>query len=172
AVDAEKYYMIDLTHWVCSCMSLLNSRFLICKHLVYCAIEKEKAYNSKGIRLLYSNFKQYTDCPFLILNSNNSQNQSLNILDINTKLLTQVNIKNDLITIDKNEENFDPELHQLCKSKIVVLEHLVEHLNNELSANNLRHVSNIVNNMKHTFTIADDIKSSQCKDNAVKLGIN
>ncbi|CAG8668807.1 44591_t:CDS:2, partial [Gigaspora margarita] len=120
AVDAEKYYMIDLTHW-------------------------------------------HTDYPFLILNSNNSQNQPLNILDINTKLSTQVNIKNDLITINENEENFDPELRQLCKSKIVVLEHLVEHLNNELLANNLRHVSNVVDNMKCTFTIANNIESSQRK---------
>ncbi|KAF0458972.1 hypothetical protein F8M41_000826 [Gigaspora margarita] len=101
--------------------------------------------------------------PISNLNSNNSQNQPLNILDINTKLSTQVNIKNNLITIDENEENFDPELHQLCKSKIVVLEHLVEHLNNELSANNLRHVSNVINNMKCTFTIANDIELSQRK---------
>ncbi|CAG8796157.1 39767_t:CDS:2 [Gigaspora margarita] len=84
AVDAEKYYMIDLTHWVYSCISFLNSRFLICKHLVCYAIEKEKAHNSEGIQLLYSNFKWYTDYPFLILNSNNSQNQPFNILDINT----------------------------------------------------------------------------------------
>ncbi|KAF0434876.1 hypothetical protein F8M41_004834 [Gigaspora margarita] len=114
----------------------------------------------------------YLDYPFLILNSNNSQNQPLNILDINTKLSTQVNIKNDLITINENEENFDPELHQLCKSKIIVLECLVEHLNNELSANNLQHISNVVDYMKCTFTIANNIESFQCKRHIVKLGIN
>ncbi|CAG8798496.1 10054_t:CDS:2, partial [Gigaspora margarita] len=82
--------------------------------------------------------------PISNLNSNNSQNQPLNILDINTKLSTQVNIKNNLITIDENEENFDPKLRQLCKFKIVVLEYLVEHLNNELLANNLHIYDNSV----------------------------
>ncbi|CAG8464324.1 19589_t:CDS:2 [Gigaspora margarita] len=185
--DAENYYIIDLTHWVCSCKSFLNSRFLICKHLVCRAIEKEKLYNSEGIRLVYSNFEQNTDYPFLTLksSSNNLQNQHFNKqpfneqsineqplneqslieqpLNVNNKLSTQANIKNDLIITDENDENFDPNLHQQCKSKIVILEQLVKHLNDELSANNLQHVKNIVDNMKRTFTIIEDIESSQCK---------
>ncbi|CAG8750106.1 15127_t:CDS:2 [Dentiscutata erythropus] len=58
-------------------------------------------------------------------------------LNVNNKLSTQMNIKNDLIITDDNDENIDPDLHQQCKSKIVTLERLVKHLNDELSANNL-----------------------------------
>ncbi|CAG8814228.1 22466_t:CDS:2, partial [Gigaspora margarita] len=156
--DAENYYIIDLTRWVCSC-----------------------------IRLVYSNFERNTDYPFLTLksSSNNLQNQHFNEqpfneqlhneqplnerslneqpLNINNKLLIQANIKNDLIITDENDENFDSDLHQQCKSKIVILECLVKHLNDELLANNLQHVKNVVDNMKRMFTIIDDIESSQCK---------
>ncbi|CAG8820666.1 21421_t:CDS:1, partial [Dentiscutata erythropus] len=46
-------------------------------------------------------------------------------------------------------------------SKIVALERLVNHLNDEPSANNLKHVKNVVDNMKHIFTIIEDIETSQ-----------
>ncbi|CAG8721151.1 14353_t:CDS:2, partial [Cetraspora pellucida] len=110
-------------------------------------------------------------------NSNNPQNQhfneqplnkrSLNVQHFNEQLLNErtlnANIKNYLIATDENNENFNSELYQQCKSKIVALEHLVKYLNDELSENNLRHIENVVNNMKHMFTIIDDIESSQRK---------
>ncbi|CAG8799257.1 20920_t:CDS:2 [Cetraspora pellucida] len=147
----------------------------------------EKLYNPEGIQLVYSNFERNTDYPFLTLksSSNNPQNQhfnkqplnerSLNVqhfneqslytqpLNVDNKLSIQANIKNYLIATNENNENFNPELYQQCKSKIVALERLVKHLNDELSENNLQHIENVVNNMKHTFTIIDDIESSQHK---------
>ncbi|KAF0527757.1 hypothetical protein F8M41_013486 [Gigaspora margarita] len=72
-------------------------------------------------------------------------------------------LKDNFLAENVSDENIDPELRQHCKSKICALQRLVEHLNDELSANNLRHVEGVVNNMKHTFTIIDDIESSQCK---------
>ncbi|CAG8693327.1 1136_t:CDS:2, partial [Cetraspora pellucida] len=150
-------------------------------------VNAKKLYNPEGIRLVYSNFEWNTDYPFLTLksSSNNLQNQHFNeqsfneqhlneqppnerslneqSLNVNNKLSTQANIKNDLIITDENNKNFNPDLHQQCKSKVVTLERLVKHLNDELSANNLRHVKNVVDNMKRTFTIIDDIESSQRK---------
>ncbi|KAF0402097.1 MULE transposase domain protein [Gigaspora margarita] len=134
ALDAEKRYMIDLTRWVCSCTSFLNSRFLICKHLVHRAIEKEKTHNPEGVRLVYSNFRRCTDYPFLIWDGNNSQNQCLNI---DTESSTQMDILKTNILVDDDSENFNPELYQDCKAKVAALGRLVEHLNNELSENNL-----------------------------------
>ncbi|CAG8816975.1 26211_t:CDS:1, partial [Gigaspora rosea] len=32
--DDHTCYFIDAAHWICSCPPFLNSRFLICKHLV------------------------------------------------------------------------------------------------------------------------------------------
>ncbi|CAG8777600.1 8337_t:CDS:1, partial [Gigaspora margarita] len=72
-------------------------------------------------------------------------------------------LKNNFLAKNVNDKNIDLELCQHYKSKICALQCLVEHLNNELSANNLQHVEGMVNIMKHIFTIINDIESSQCK---------
>ncbi|CAG8674983.1 6534_t:CDS:1, partial [Cetraspora pellucida] len=85
-------------------------------------------------------------------------------MDANTKSSTQENmLRNNFLVENVNDENIDPELRQYCESKISALKRLVEHLNNELSKNNLRHIEGVINNMKHTFTIIDNIESSQHK---------
>ncbi|CAG8495876.1 5506_t:CDS:1 [Cetraspora pellucida] len=85
-------------------------------------------------------------------------------MDVNTKFLTQENmLRNNFLVENVNDENINPELHQYCKSKISTLEHFVEHLNNELSKINLQHIEDMINNIKHMFTIIDDIESSQHK---------
>ncbi|CAG8719294.1 6794_t:CDS:2, partial [Gigaspora rosea] len=105
----------------------------------------------------YLNDKRCTDYPFLIWDGNNSQNQCFNI-----ELFTQTDILKTSFLVDNDSENFNSELHQDCKVKVVALGRLVEHLNNVLSENNLRHVKNVVDNMKRTFTIIDDIELLQC----------
>lgn len=62
---------------------------------------------------------------------------------------------------DGYDENANPELYQQCEVKVVALEYLSNHLREELSLNNLRHVRNVVNNMDRVFTMINDIKSSQ-----------
>ncbi|CAG8713598.1 9293_t:CDS:2 [Gigaspora margarita] len=137
AIDAKKYYTIDSAHWMC------NYPFLIWD----------------GNKLLNESSKIYTslakNCESKIITTNeNSRN-----IDIELHQKCEFEI----ITTNENSENIDPELHQEYDSKIASLEHLVKHLKEELSVNNLQHVENVVNNMKHTFTIIDDIEKSQNK---------
>ncbi|CAG8837355.1 29184_t:CDS:1, partial [Gigaspora margarita] len=66
-----------------------------------------------------------------------------------------------VISVDDDGDRVDPNLYQQCETKIVELEYLVNHLKEELSNKNLRHVKNVVNNIKQAFTIINDIKSSQ-----------
>ncbi|CAG8853594.1 14108_t:CDS:1, partial [Gigaspora margarita] len=101
----------------------------------------------------YSNFEQNADYSFLTLKSSSNNYKASNILmnnflmnnfineqplneqslneqplNVNNKLSTQVNIKNNLIITDEINKNFDPDLHQQCKSKKAILEHLVKYL--------------------------------------------
>ncbi|CAG8803937.1 2353_t:CDS:1, partial [Cetraspora pellucida] len=90
-------------------------------------------------------------------------NNSQDYINTELQISTNVVMDNDSFIINENNENLDPKLYQDCKSKIVALEHLVNHLNDELSANNLKHVKNVVDNMKCIFTIIEDIETSQRK---------
>ncbi|CAG8696369.1 5426_t:CDS:1, partial [Dentiscutata heterogama] len=50
---------------------------------------------------------------------------------------------------------------QILESKAVALQRLVDHINVELTANNLQHVESIVNNLNHAFTILSDIEKAK-----------
>ncbi|CAG8606745.1 9233_t:CDS:1, partial [Gigaspora rosea] len=62
---------------------------------------------------------------------------------------------------DGDSEMVDPKIYQQYESKVAELEHLTSHLKEELSNNNIRHVKNVIENMSRTFTIINNIKSSQ-----------
>ncbi|CAG8570218.1 16378_t:CDS:2 [Dentiscutata erythropus] len=66
-----------------------------------------------------------------------------------------------VLSADGDEERIDPNLYQQCETKVVALEYLVKHLREELSANNIKHIKNVINNMDRVFTMINDIKSSQ-----------
>ncbi|KAF0436882.1 histidine phosphatase superfamily-domain-containing protein [Gigaspora margarita] len=154
ADSVEKCYATNLDYWIYNCPLFLHSRFLICKHLIHHAIEKVKLQNPERIRLLYNNFKRRTVYPFLIWNGSKPKE----ILTPNLDLQLQSSMA---FSADGYDENANPELYQQCEVKVVALEYLSNHLREELSLNNLRHVRNVVNNMDRVFTMINDIKSSQ-----------
>ncbi|CAG8844646.1 9497_t:CDS:2, partial [Gigaspora margarita] len=182
--DAEERYVIDLNCWICSCPSLLHSRFLICKYLIHCAIEKAKLDNPEGIRLVYKNFKRRTNYPFLIWDGS-EPNETFFIPNLDLQQLSsmaqsgmiQSNMAQSsmtqsdivqfsiVISVDDNGDRVDPNLYQQCETKVVELEYLVNHLREELSNKNLRHNENL-----KTFSYLNFEKDSN-SNNSQKLTI-
>ena len=65
--------------------------------------------------------------------------------------------------MDGDNKTLDSEMHQACEFKVGAVKHMAEYLEQELSANNLRHIMQVVNNMNKLFTMLDDIEKIQCK---------
>ncbi|CAG8848878.1 13948_t:CDS:2, partial [Gigaspora margarita] len=97
-------------------------------------------------------------CKHLIHRAIEKVNEPKEILTPNLDLQLQSSMT---FSADGDDENANPELYQQCEVKVVALEYLSNHLREELSLNNIRHVRNVVNNMDQVFTIINDIKSSQ-----------
>ncbi|CAG8693577.1 5777_t:CDS:1 [Acaulospora morrowiae] len=114
----------------------------------------------QGIRLLYSNFEQREDYPFLVWNANKSQNMSKR-MSIYQFLISQLNISDDkYIEMDRDDEISNPEIRKTCVLKVAAIKCMIEYLEQELSVNNLRHVAGVVNNSNHLFTILNDIEKA------------
>ncbi|CAG8445736.1 7597_t:CDS:2 [Cetraspora pellucida] len=109
-----------------------------------------------NIRLIYSNFKRQSDYPFLIWNRSELQVPE-NIEVFRTH--SQVNIFDQHDT-NENYGNIIKK-HQILESKILALQRLVDHLNEERIANNLQHVEAVVNNLNRAFTILSDIEKAK-----------
>ncbi|CAG8746654.1 21501_t:CDS:2 [Cetraspora pellucida] len=160
-------YFIDPECWICSCPPFLYSRFLICKHLVQHAVNNVVLLDSQGIRLLYENFKRQEDYPFLIWSINGKLTQK----DFNIKQFTisQVNIQSSLISQNSSlvkmdqDEPFDPEMCWTCEQKVAAIKSMATHLKQELLANNLNHVTQVVNNIDKLFNMLKDIEIAQNK---------
>lgn len=161
--EDDEHYFTDLVRWICSCPSFLGSRFLICKHLIYRAIEEAKLHESHNIRLLYNNFQRREDYPFLVWNANESQDipEEVNVYQSSSDLLTDVS--DDKFAADGDDEDLDPEMRQICESKVAAVKRMAEHLEQELAANNLRHVLQVVNNMNKLFIMLDNIETAKRK---------
>ncbi|CAG8768998.1 22875_t:CDS:2, partial [Gigaspora rosea] len=71
----------------------------------------------KGIKLIYSNFKQHTDYSFLIWNGNKLQNESSKINTSTAKNANKLRIS--FITFNENKENINLEHNQKCELKII-----------------------------------------------------
>ena len=65
--------------------------------------------------------------------------------------------------MDGDDEIQDPDIHKTCETKVAAVKHMAEHLEQELSANNLQHVSRVVNKLDHLYTMLGDIESSRRK---------
>jgi hypothetical protein len=160
ADGVKECHYTDLVRWICSCPSFLGSRFLICKHLVHRALEAAKSRDSQGIRLVYANFKRQDNYPFLIWDGS-KQHNSPQKTDEETS-------RNDVfdsrfLVADGDDETHDPDIRQNCELKVAALKRMADHLEQELSVNNLQHVSGVVNNMDRLFTMLDDIESARRK---------
>ena len=155
--DDDERHAIDLDRWVCSCPSFLRSRFLICKHLIQRAITKALLSNPKGIRLVYANFRRRTDYPFLIWDGSQPQD-----VPLNTNFEPQMQPDIGFVP-DGDGESVEPEFRQQCELNVAMLGRLVEHLKEELAANNLRHVGNVISGVERALTIIDDIESTKRK---------
>ncbi|CAG8634126.1 8043_t:CDS:2 [Cetraspora pellucida] len=75
--------------------------------------------DSQGIRLVYGNFKRQEDYPFLIWNTN----------------------EDGLTQIDEDDCLLDPDMCQICEQKVAAVRCMANHLEQELSVNNLNHIT-------------------------------
>jgi hypothetical protein len=128
--------------------------------LVHRALEAAKSRDSQGIRLVYANFKRQDNYPFLIWDGS-KQHNSPQKTDEETS-------RNDVfdsrfLVADGDDETHDPDIRQNCELKVAALKRMADHLEQELSVNNLQHVSGVVNNMDRLFTMLDDIESARRK---------
>lgn len=160
ADGAKGRHYTDFLRWVCSCPSFLGSRFLICKHLVHHAIEEAKSNNSQGIRLVYANFRRQEDYPFLTWNANKPQSIQHKV---NEPIVQNNTLEHGILAADGDDEVQDPDLRKTCYQQLAAVKRMTEHLEHELSANNLQHFSRVVNNMDTLFTMLDDIESTNRK---------
>lgn len=155
--NIEDRYFIDLERWICSRPSFFQSRFLICKHLIHQASDKVKP---ESIRLIYQNFKRQTDYPFLIWNSS-----ELQIVSENNEDYTINNPINNIVEPYDTNKSYEhiAATRQRLEPKVAALQRLVDHVNEEFSANNLQHVEAIINNLDRAFTILSDIEKEKNK---------
>ncbi|CAG8786521.1 43781_t:CDS:2 [Gigaspora margarita] len=127
----ESQYFIDLEHWICSYPSFFQSHFLLCKHLIHKASEKSGTQGSQNISKNIEAFRMYN----------------------------KVNMLNQNLT-NENEEDITKRWQKI-ESKLVAIQHLVVHINEELNANNFQHIEAIINNLDGAFTIISDIEKAK-----------
>jgi hypothetical protein len=159
ACGVDERHYTDFHRWICSCPAFLGSRFLLCKHLVHHAVEAARSDDPEGIRLVYNNFKRHEDYPFLTWNS--SKQGITHQANESTSRETTVGRRS--LLPDGDDEIQDPDIRETCEMKVAAVKRMAEHLEQELSANNLQHVSRVVNNLDHLFTMLGDIESSRRK---------
>ena len=160
ADGVEERHHMDSRRWVCSCPSFLGSRFLLCKHLVRNAVEQARSNGSENIRLVYANFSWQEDYPFLTWDG--SKPQSLQH-ETNESTLQNSVLANRILVAKGDDEVEDPDIRQTCIQKVAAVKRMAEHLEQELSADNLQHVSRVVDNIDRLFIVMDDIETAQHK---------
>jgi glutamine synthetase type III len=112
----DERHHIDVNNWVCSCPAYLNSRYLLCKHLV-------SKKNGKEFLPTFLETARHHDYPFLVFNgnklpsitpANNPWSRYRIMEEINT---TTTNIQ-DVIMITEATENILANRHEyLAKLK-------------------------------------------------------
>ncbi|CAG8603857.1 11442_t:CDS:2, partial [Scutellospora calospora] len=119
--------------------------------LAYLILDISKAGDGTQERLHTEALQEY---PFLIWDGSETQNIPENIPSLT--LYNQTLVEN-------TESSKDTEQCQEMKSKIALLDSLVNHLNIELTNNNLQHVEAVVNNLGCVFTIINDIEIAKAR---------
>ena len=108
---------------------------------------------------MYNNFKRHED--YLFLTWNSSKQGITHQANESTSRETTVGRRS--LLPDGDDEIQDPDIRETCEMKVAAVKRMAEHLEQELSANNLQHVSRVVNNLDHLFTMLGDIESSRRK---------
>jgi len=143
----DRYY-VDSDKWICSCLSYLQNRFLICKHLV-------KAVGGTSNRLIYEDFRRSYQYPFLIWKP--LENAESIIPDSSSGSATIVDER-----IERNEIELDDELPPITNEEfekgMSELEEYLQHMREEFDAGNLRHVRTLMDASKKARNIIVDIK--------------
>ncbi|KAF0550426.1 hypothetical protein F8M41_024551 [Gigaspora margarita] len=75
------------------------------------------------------------------------------------RMHNKVNMLNQNLT-NENEEDIIKR-QQKIESKLATLQHLVDHVNEELNANNLQHVEAIIYNLNHALQLSQDIEKAK-----------
>ncbi|CAG8785302.1 10096_t:CDS:1, partial [Cetraspora pellucida] len=157
----EECYFVNLNLWICSCPAFLCNCFLLCKYLVNHAVNKARLTDLQDIQLLYNNFQRREDYPFLIYNTKNLQNKSMEI-SISQSTISKSDVLNDVFFRTDEDNNIsDLDTCHVCELKVAAIRRMAEHLEQELTANNLHHVTRVVDNLDHLFTMLDDIETAQ-----------
>ncbi|CAG8610410.1 222_t:CDS:2, partial [Racocetra fulgida] len=68
---------------------------------------------------------------------------------------------NNLVEVDENDEAFDSEICHIYKQKVAAIRCIANHLEQELTANNFNHITQVVNNMNRLFMMLNDIEAAQ-----------
>ncbi|CAG8775897.1 18235_t:CDS:1, partial [Racocetra persica] len=88
----------------------------------------------------------------------NMQQSIISQVEIQSSLTSQ---NSDLVEMDQDEETFDSEIHRICEQKIAAIRCIAIYLEQELLANNLNHVTQVVDNMDKLFSMLSDIELAQ-----------
>ncbi|CAG8693711.1 2671_t:CDS:2 [Cetraspora pellucida] len=152
----QKFYKHNEDHIISACALIEGQKkkeYDLCFRLETTS-EKVKESELQDIRLVYSNFKRRTEYPFLIWDGSETQD-----IPENFPSLTLCNQN----LVEDTESSKNTERCQEMKSKIALLNSLVNHLNIELTNNNLQHVEAVVNNLGRVFTIINDIEIAKAR---------
>ncbi|CAG8568352.1 3119_t:CDS:2, partial [Cetraspora pellucida] len=93
-------------------------------------------------------------------NDNLTEPSNLIKISIEDEVLNSVS-DNNLVEFDKNNEAFNPEIHQICEEKVLAVRCMANHLEQELAVNNFNYITHVVNNMDRLFAMLNDIETAQ-----------
>ena len=155
----ERYYTSEAL-WVCSCPNFLQSRFLLCKHLVTVAGGCSK-------RLIYNEIRRGRERPFIsFVKDNYREAEQENNMDM--LRLEQVTNENDMdsvrlrepIEIDTISESPEIDIRQL-QHEIQMRKEFLDHLTIEFERKNYQHVQALLDNTKQISNIMSDIQEAK-----------
>ena len=158
--SGENYYTSDAL-WVCSCPSFLQSRFLLCKHLVIAAGGCSK-------RLIYNEIRRGRERPFIsfVKDNHRESEQETNENSMDMFRLEQVTNENDIDSVHLQEptvsESPEIDVEQL-RHEIQTRKEFLDHLTAEFEQKNYQHVQALLDGTKRINDIMGDIQEAREK---------
>jgi len=156
STNSEERYYTSEALWVCSCPNFLQSRFLLCKHLVTIAGGCSK-------RLIYNEIRRGRERPFIsFVKDNYREAEQENNMDM--LRLEQVTNENDMDSVRLREPI---EIDTISESPEIDIRHeiqrkeFLDHLTIEFERKNYQHVQALLDNTKQISNIMSDIQEAK-----------
>jgi len=143
----DRYY-VDSDKWICSCLSYLQNRFLMCKHLV-------KAVGGTSNRLIYRDFRRSYQYPFLIWNPLGNTESLIPDSGSSSAMIVGERIEGNEV---ESDEELPPITNEEFEKEMSELEEYLQHMREEFDAGNLRHVRTLMDASKRVRNMIVDIK--------------